>query len=489
MPNINFRSESYERLSKLVEYGLSSQDELASLSKNMQCLRSGVQVRSLDPAAIEQVLSIVNLSNQAIKKVRESRILNAVRFELMDERFYDVKEAHEETFDWIFSSGCTSGEIMNANRWGNSSFFKFLQIAVANYSCRENWEAVEQARLSFRTWLEYGDGIFHISGKPGAGKSTLMKYLCRSPNTQKSLNIWADNKVLVFSQFFFWRPGTELQKSLSGLIRGLLYCLLSNSPDLIPVALPAQWEQSQVQENIHLDRDQIRTAFNTVISSHDSRLGHKFAIFIDGLDEFTGNHAELIQQLFQWTGRTKDVKICVSSREWTIFQVRFNECPKMKLHELTRSDIVKVVRGQLRDSRMVSMLQEGGCNAKELETSIADKSDGVFLWVTIILRLIEEGLINGDVMTDLQRKIDSLPTELEVMFQYLFDSISKADQQLAYLILDMVLLVSKTESGQCCLSRYSFLEDYLTDRNFAAAMPPKPLDRSLIANRLKRAQS
>jgi NACHT domain len=347
---------------------------------------------------------------------------------------------------------------------------------------------MDQARLCFNTWLKDGDGIFHISGKPGAGKSTLMKYLCRNPKTQQQLESWAGQKTLVFSKFFFWKPGTELQKSLAGLIRGLLHCLLSNSPSLIPVALPAQWAASLVQEYIYLDGDQIRGAFDTVISSSESCHGHKFVFFIDGLDEFTGNHAELIRQLFDWTGKTKDVKICVSSREWAIFQDRFRDCPKIKLHELTRSDIRRVVRDRLCEPEFAAMLQEARCIAKDLEESIVEKSDGVFLWVSIMLRLIEEGLINGDQMRDLQHKIDFLPTELENMFLHLFDSISRPNQQIAYLILDVALLVSETEGKHCCLSRYSFLEDYVTDANFAMAMPVEPADRPFIMERLNRAR-
>ena len=354
--------------------------------------------------------------------------------------------------------------------------------------CRKVPQCMAQARSCFNNWMEHGDGMFHISGKPGAGKSTLMKYLCQSPKTQKLLQLWAGDRVLVFSKFFFWRPGTELQKSLSGLIRGLLYCLLSNSPDLIPIALPGPWERSSAHERIHLEQDQIRKAFDIMVSSQESRLGHKFVFFIDGLDEFMGNHAVLVRQLFEWTDRTKDVKICVSSREWAIFQERFSGCPNIKLQELTRSDIERVVRDELNGAAFTTLLQEAGCDTKELEASITGKSDGVFLWVSLMLRLVEDGLINGDLMPDLQRKIDSLPTELETMFQHLFDSISRPDLQIAYLILDMALLVSKTEGGHCCLSRYSFLEDYLTNRNFAIAMPAKPLDRPLIVKRLARAR-
>lgn len=172
---------------------------------------------------------------------------------------------------------------------------------------------------------------------------------------------------------------------------------------------------------------------------------------IDGLDEFTGNHSELIRRLFDWTRKAADVKMCVSSREWTIFQDRFKDCSTIKLHELTRSDIKSVVRDRLREPEFAALLQEAQCNSNGLEESITDKADGVFLWVSLILRQIEEGVINGDQMRELEDKINTLPTDLEHMFQHLFDSIARPDQRIAYLILDMALLVSETEEGVAVL--------------------------------------
>lgn len=100
-----------------MQYGESGQDELASLLSNVQSLRSGIAVSFLSPEALEQIQSLLNLSNEAATKVRESRILEALRFDLMDDRFHDVKEAHEKTFDWIFrdTGKSSSDDSQNSN--------------------------------------------------------------------------------------------------------------------------------------------------------------------------------------------------------------------------------------------------------------------------------------------------------------------------------------------------------------------------------------
>jgi Cu/Ag efflux protein CusF len=43
----------------------------------------------------------------------------------------------------------------------------------------------------FIEWLSSSDGIFHISGKMGSGKSTMMRFLYEHPATRYELNRWA----------------------------------------------------------------------------------------------------------------------------------------------------------------------------------------------------------------------------------------------------------------------------------------------------------
>jgi hypothetical protein len=68
-------------------------------------------------------------------------------------------------------------------------------------------------------WLEAGDGVFHVSGKPGAGKSTLMKFIFRNPRTKDLLTRWAAGRKLVFGKFFFWKPGSDMENSILAMRR------------------------------------------------------------------------------------------------------------------------------------------------------------------------------------------------------------------------------------------------------------------------------
>jgi len=84
----------------------------------------------------------------------------------------------------------------------------------------ESQELLRQEKdlqISFKDWLRHGSGVFHVSGKPGAGKSTLMKFIAEHEELEHLLQEWAGFRRIISAKFFFWKPGTEDQKSLRGL--------------------------------------------------------------------------------------------------------------------------------------------------------------------------------------------------------------------------------------------------------------------------------
>jgi hypothetical protein len=444
----------------LIQDGQSTQAEIVSLQGNVKALQNAPLIGILGPDARQQIADIIMASKNASKKVRETRVLEGLRFDMVNERFNEVVAAHEKTLRWVFDS----------------------------HGSRINDTHKRSAKKAFISWLRHGNGIFHISGKPGSGKSTLMKYVCCNEATKTHLKEWAGaNKSLAIGKFFFWRPGTTLQKSIRGLIRSLLFSVLSDCPDLIPLACPKQWDAASTHTSIISDADsEIRAAFNELIGQDAVYAHHKFAFFIDGLDEFDGNHGDLIRQLKNWTLlRPDDVKLCVSSREEIIFQESFSDYPSFRLHEITREDILGLVQESLASYQLYPQIWEGETTGDRdsFEEGIVDKSDGVFLWVSLIFKVIEDGLFSGDQLPQLREKIDSLPTELEDLFWHLFNSIHKSDRKEAYLMLKVALQASL----RWPLLRYCFIEDYLKDPEFAYGHI-QPLTSTLLIHGLQRAK-
>src|SRR5436305_10637811 len=140
----------------------------------------------------------------------EMRILKQLYFESLYSREDAMENAGSGTFEWILEEEPTEAPDAIDKTTGEARF---------------------QATSRFLKWLGSGNRLFHISGKAGSGKSTLMKLLLDHEKTKRELEHWAGNKQIVFAHFFFWRSGGELQRSLEGLYRSILFEILIQSPD------------------------------------------------------------------------------------------------------------------------------------------------------------------------------------------------------------------------------------------------------------------
>lgn len=164
----------------------------------------------------ENMLSKIRNEELQLRREVTQTILDSLAFESIQDRFEGIEEAHEETFSWIFQPD--------------------RQLSVAE-------DDVQPA--SFTKWLEEQSGVYWVNGKAASGKSTLMKYILAHSDTQRLLQRWADSSetsgALRFASFFFWASGTKEQRSQTGLLRSILYELLVQEPDLVPVLFPKQW--------------------------------------------------------------------------------------------------------------------------------------------------------------------------------------------------------------------------------------------------------
>jgi hypothetical protein len=487
------RWETLQRLDQVMRSGECQEKELASLQRNVDVLRSSLDAKHLSSKDLDQICSLLNLSDQALTKVYRNLILDGLRFEKMNDRFDEVKEAHLKTFSWILETPDDYSSYNEGESDGGDAAEKSHNGDLYHHKQGEDYQLRLQARDNFVNWLENGNGIFHVSGKPGAGKSTLMKHLCRHPRTEKLVKVWSGEKQLVFAKFFFWRPGTGFQKSLKGLLRGLLHCILDQSPDLIQVAFPKHWESAKCQNRIQFGECDIQQAFDWIIQQNTVYDERKFVFFIDGLDEFEGHHDEMIRRLFRWVSeRPDDIKICVSSREELIFQERFSKCPKIQLHELTRHDIAIFVQDTLAANDDFKSVGKSTEEFAELRKQIIEKSEGVFLWVSLAVRTLEEGLLAEDRIQDLRKKINALPAELDDLFQFIFDSMTKRAHRIdcrnAIRILTIVMDLQRHNLPVLSLQRYSFLEDFQDDPEFAIKRPVHNMSQEEMLQRLRRSR-
>jgi hypothetical protein len=433
------------------------QADIALLGKAQNQLASDLQ---------SNVATLADHSQRIYDRILNLRVLKVLCPDKKDERFVEVSTAHRKTFNWILESD-------------------------------NNCSAKFPGRIPLHRWLAFGSGVFHITGKIGSGKSTLMKFLWVNDRTQSFLRQWAGGKELICAKFFFWRHGNKFQRSINGLYRSILHDILSSHPELLPVALSALLAASgeggslhNLKSNVDVDTAAVRNAVQSIFRlEHDASLNkYRFCIFIDGLDEFEEteimDYKDLVEDLEEWVKTSSNVKIILSSREYNRFLQSFNKVQRIRLQDLTKDDISIYVSDRLRDSE--SLRPE---DIQELLNMIVQKADGVFLWVSLVVKLLRKGIEDRLRLPALRNRVSSVPKKLKDLFAHLLDQIDEGDRNKAYSVFAVAISIQKqidaypSSSRRFYLLEFVFLEEALDDPGFLARLPPScsPMDEAEYA--------
>lgn len=341
-----------------------------------------------------------HLADLAWKSTTEYHILDSLSDRGMTARYEKIAEAHAQTFEWIFKDYTHHG----GSHYGDT----------------------------FIEWLRHGTGIFWVTGKAGSGKSTLMKFLSHHRLTSETLTHWSGTKELVSASFYFWYAGTEIQKSQEGLLRSLLYEIFRQCPELMQVLLPQHWDPTsppRSSSQITWTHSELTGAFDRL--AQQSQLTSVFCFFIDGLDEYDGDHRQIIT-LIQRFAKSENIKWCLSSRPWNVFKEAFGNGshPSLQLENLTKKDIIRYVHDELEENEAFRTLKrKEGITCAALVDEVVEKAKGVFLWVVLVVRSLTSGLQNADRIMDLQRRLRHFPSSLEEYFQHMLDNIDNIYRQ------------------------------------------------------------
>lgn len=330
------------------------------------------------------------------------KVLKSLKFNGMSERVDRITNAHPKTFDWLFTTQTNQDELGN------------LQLDAKS--------------MDFVQWLRsQNDTIFWITGKPASGKSTLMKFISTHGSLYEHLRVWAGEAKLVVASFYFWGPGSKIQKSRVGLLRSLLYQLLVQQPELCEVVTPRRWAFfSQVGIDAK-SPDWEWTKLRRCLERFASQIKNtsRLALFIDGLDEYdeigekewpqgededasqAQNHAqEEMISFLKALHEDYNPKICVSSRTWPIFSDAFSQNPSLKMEALTQPDIEIYVDDHFNKSRAIQDLRLSEPKIIEkLTEEIKNEAEGVFLWVVLVVEQLVITARNCPLPSALRKKV------------------------------------------------------------------------------------
>ncbi|KAL2072869.1 hypothetical protein VTL71DRAFT_12212 [Oculimacula yallundae] len=264
----------------------------------------------------------------------------------------------------------------------------------------------------FISWNEVAQqqvhgGFLWIKGHPGTGKSTLMKLLFE----ETKLNTKSNPLQLTLS-FFFLARGTVEEKSSIGLYRSLLHQLFSKVVELRDTL---EWMTADGAKGVQRNGWNEETLKHTMVHVIKNLGSRSLTIFVDALDECdinqTADMVAFFEELCDHAGDSNvRLQICLSSRHYPAIMIQ-KGIEVILEHELGHTqDIEQYLKSKLRLGKSKS--------AESLRSEILEKSSSIFLWVVLVLDILNSEYPNGSgSIKKIRDRLSEIPPKLTDLFE------------------------------------------------------------------------
>ncbi|KAJ1330839.1 ankyrin repeat domain-containing protein 50 [Microdochium nivale] len=319
-----------------------------------------------DPPDPSQILS---LSAQAglqtdsgQDKITYQDLLESLRFKQIDARHANIRKAHAMTCKWLLEK---------------REFREWSRLSKPN----------EQSKL---LW---------VKGKPGAGKSTLMKFALSHFRWQKRSHI--------IISFFFNARGDQMEKTVQGMYQSLLWQLLTQRPCLQSIIKPFEREAELPTWTIETMQDLLQKAVQKL--DQDS-----LVCFIDALDECASSEIREMVYFFEELGSLAAdsglrLYICFASRHYPHITVRNAIELVLDGQEGHEQDIADYIKDKLNIG--------AGKTVQDISTRLRVKAASIFMWVVLVVKILNEQADSGLHPVALRKELDRIPQDLHELFR------------------------------------------------------------------------
>lgn len=287
-------------------------------------------------------------------------------------------------------------------------------------------------QAEYTAWMESEpigqyDSLLWIKGKPGAGKSTLMKMVVRQIDIHKQ-----KDKPAVLHFFFDSRGNNEIQVSARGLFRSLLCQFLQQDRRLLGSFLPLYRRKINMHGSEWDWHTQELKDF-LVSTCFAQRKGPLFLI-IDALDECDEQDleevTEFLRDLIQLSPpELLTIKICLSARYHPVIYVE--DGLKINIDKHNSSDILLYIERWLKPNDATPGL-------RRLATEVVARASGIFLWVVLVVKTLVKARDEGETMHRMLQIVQDLPKQLDDLIRQLLKHITDDHRKDALRIMQWV---------------------------------------------------
>ncbi|KAJ5113677.1 hypothetical protein N7456_002211 [Penicillium angulare] len=291
-------------------------------------------------------------------KSNQQGFLDLLKFDQIDSRKLNIKKAHSKTCQWLLDHPQYKAWLDPTRL---TQYYAFL-------------------------WL---------SGKPGAGKSTIMKFA-----------FLRMKKKVVTASFFFNARGEYLERSVIGMYRSLLYQLLMGYPELQKVldksdSIPLGQE--------HLSLNVLKDIFYDAVSALGQR---HFVCFVDALDECDEQQIRDMIDYFEDLGiqcmsEGIPFRVCFSSRHYPYISIQGGIKLTLESETGHTRDLEAYITNRLRIQDPFLF--------QELKSKLLEKAAGVFMWVILVVDILNKEWHRGGLA--LRKRLAELPSGLSELFR------------------------------------------------------------------------
>ncbi|RWA07277.1 hypothetical protein EKO27_g7823 [Xylaria grammica] len=295
---------------------------------------------------------------------------------------------------------------------------------------------------SFKAWIGRSNvdshlGLLQIIGKPGSGKSTLMKQAFETTRA----NFRGNTGVCVLGHFFDRRGQQALQHSTKGALRSLLYQLGIQHP-----ASLTAFRDYTLRDLRQLESSGSRSYLNVLKSSLEGIFSNlalapqRTIIFIDALDECDSkdalNTGYFLAQLTRTAYKNQiQLDVCIARREHPSITVK--DSLEVRMETYNDVDIQNYIQQKFELASIADSDEE------LLRKTVFQRSNGIFLWVVLTVEGILKDLETGENIKFILKRTESLPKTLEALYEQIIGNMDPENRKMALRLFQWAVLATE----------------------------------------------